>query len=83
VPEALTGAQPGITVVDLIPYFCTDQQDCAVVRNGLLLFRDDSHITATAAKAFVPVLEDMLEQSGLIPVRDGAAPPAQPAAPPA
>ncbi|MBO9578721.1 MAG: acyltransferase [Microbacteriaceae bacterium] len=69
VPEALTGAQPGITVVDLIPYFCTDQQNCAVVRNGLLLFRDDSHITATAARAFVPVLEDTLETSGLIPVR--------------
>jgi peptidoglycan/LPS O-acetylase OafA/YrhL len=68
VQEAVKGDEPGVTVVDLTPYFC-DGDTCAAVRNGYLLYRDDSHITATAAKALRPAIEDAVVQAGILPAQ--------------
>lgn len=66
IQEAVTGRQPGVTVVDLLPYFC-DGSRCVAVRNGLLLYRDASHLTATAARSLAPALADELETASLVP----------------
>jgi hypothetical protein len=66
VQKALIGQEKDVSVIDLTPYFC-DGDTCPAVRNGYLLYRDDSHITGTAALAMRPVLEESLVQSGIIP----------------
>ncbi|MBI9114872.1 acyltransferase family protein [Sanguibacter suaedae] len=66
IQESITGRQPGVTVVDLLPYFC-DGSQCVAVRNGLLLYRDDSHLTATAARSLAPALAHELEAASLVP----------------
>jgi len=66
IQQALTGGQPGVTVVDLLPYFCEDGT-CRAVQNGLLLYRDASHITATAAAALAPALGAAFDEHDLIP----------------
>jgi hypothetical protein len=53
-------------VIDMYPYLCSSAS-CPAVRNGLLLYRDDSHITATAAKTLEPVLDAAFVKAGLIP----------------
>ncbi|WP_289249494.1 acyltransferase family protein [Galbitalea sp. SE-J8] len=64
--NALTGDEKDVVPVDLTPYFC-DDGTCQAVRNHYLLYRDDSHLTATAAKALTPALEDAMVQAGVIP----------------
>ena len=66
IEKAVTGGEKDVTVVDLTPYFC-DGDTCPAVRNGYLLYRDESHITGTAALALRPVLEEQLVQAGIIP----------------
>ncbi|GHG45413.1 acyltransferase [Flavimobilis marinus] len=66
IQEAITGRQAGVTVIDLLPLFC-DGAQCAAVRNGLLLYRDDSHITATAARSLAPALEAALRENEIVP----------------
>jgi len=73
IQEALTGRQPDVHVVDLLPFFCDEEGTCAAARNGFLLYRDDSHISGSIAKAMAPGLEASLEEQGLIPQRDPAA----------
>jgi len=70
VPEVAAGKIPDVAVVDMLPYFC-DGATCAAVRNGLLLYRDDSHISATAATALAPALEQALVDQKAIPPRAG------------
>jgi peptidoglycan/LPS O-acetylase OafA/YrhL len=66
IQSALTGDRPNMSVIDLTPYFC-DGDTCPAVRNGYLLYRDDSHITGTAALAMKPVLEESLIEAGIVP----------------
>lgn len=66
IQQTLLGNQPNVTVVDMLPYFC-DGAECPAVRNGLLLYRDSSHITATAALALAPALEEALEEAKVAP----------------
>jgi peptidoglycan/LPS O-acetylase OafA/YrhL len=66
IQNAITGDEPNVSVIDLTPYFC-DGDTCPAVRNGFLLYRDDSHITGTAALALRPVLEESLITAGIIP----------------
>jgi hypothetical protein len=54
-----------VSTVDLTKYFCTEAL-CPAVRNSTLLYRDDSHITATAARALAPALDNALVDAGLI-----------------
>lgn len=66
VQKALIGDEKNVSVIDLTPYFC-DGEVCPAVRNGYLLYRDDSHITGTAALAMRSVLEESLVQAGIVP----------------
>jgi hypothetical protein len=70
VQKAITGDEKNVTVVDLTPYFCDTDDTCAAVRNGYLLYRDESHITGTAALALEPVLEQSMVQAGIIPAKN-------------
>jgi hypothetical protein len=35
------------------------------VRNGTLLYRDDSHLTATAVKALLPAIQAQVRDKGI------------------
>jgi hypothetical protein len=60
----LQGVLPPVTIVDLNGYLC-DGQICPAVRNGILLYRDDQHLSNTAAKALAPALSAALDQKGI------------------
>jgi peptidoglycan/LPS O-acetylase OafA/YrhL len=66
IQQALIGNEDKITVIDMYKYFCSSNI-CPAVRNGVLLYRDDSHISATAAKALAPELDKAFVNAGLIP----------------
>jgi peptidoglycan/LPS O-acetylase OafA/YrhL len=66
IEQSILGNENDIKVIDLYHYLCTGAT-CPAVRNGLLLYRDDSHITATAAKALEPALNAAFVKDGLIP----------------
>jgi peptidoglycan/LPS O-acetylase OafA/YrhL len=50
----------GASVIDVVPYFCTENT-CPPVIGGRVAFFDDSHVTATYARALVPLLEPPLK----------------------
>jgi peptidoglycan/LPS O-acetylase OafA/YrhL len=49
----------GATIVDLAPIICP-RDPCPVVLNGMIVYRDDHHMTATFATALAPVLSKAL-----------------------
>jgi peptidoglycan/LPS O-acetylase OafA/YrhL len=65
---AATGSQLGVTVIDFTGLLCDDGR-CPAVRNGILLYRDDSHLTATAARLLAPALDDALVGAELVEAR--------------
>ena len=65
VQDAVTGSDPNLVVIDLTPFLC-EGDTCFAVRNGYLLYRDDSHITATAARALRPAIEKALVDAGVL-----------------
>lgn len=52
-------------VLDLNKYLCGDEL-CYAVRNGLLLYRDDSHLTNTAAELLQVPITDELRKQGVL-----------------
>jgi peptidoglycan/LPS O-acetylase OafA/YrhL len=70
IQQSILGNENGVKVIDLYHYLCTGST-CPAVRNGLLLYRDSSHITATAAKALEPALNSGFETAGLVPSAKG------------
>ena len=70
IEQSILGNEDDVKVIDLYHYLCTGAT-CPAVRNGLLLYRDDSHITATAAKALEPALDSAFEKDGLVPTAKG------------
>ena len=46
-----------------------DDARCPTVRDGILLYRDSSHVTNTAMEALIPVFQRQLEAAGLVPGR--------------
>ena len=56
VTDQVRGQNLDIPVLDLNAYLCEDNK-CRAVRNGTLLYRDDSHLTATAVKALLPAVQ--------------------------
>jgi hypothetical protein len=56
------GKYPGARVVDLTRYLCT-RTTCPVVRDHVLIYRDRSHLTDTAARGLEPVLFSALKPS--------------------
>jgi hypothetical protein len=70
ITEAVRGNEPDVTVVDLDAYLC-DSVTCPAVRNGVLLYRDHSHITATASSLLAPAMDRELAAAGLITAGPG------------
>ncbi len=66
IQQTIIGNENKVTVVDMYKYFCS-ADTCPAVKNGVLLYRDDSHITATAAKALEPAFDQAFVSAGLIP----------------
>jgi hypothetical protein len=64
VTGALQGALSDLVVIDLNGYLCVHDV-CPAVRNGLLLYRDDTHLTNTAAKALAPAFGKALDHNGI------------------
>ncbi|WP_412734853.1 acyltransferase family protein [Krasilnikovia sp. MM14-A1259] len=60
------GRRPGVSDVDLTPALCPPGPRCPAVREGILLYRDGSHLTDTAAAVLAPRLEHELESQGLL-----------------
>ena len=58
----------GAGLVDLIPSICP-AMPCQVIRNGMIVYRDNHHLTATFSRSLAPELGQALEQYlvGLIP----------------
>jgi peptidoglycan/LPS O-acetylase OafA/YrhL len=63
VTDQLRGENLDIHVLDLNGYLC-DATLCPAVRNGTLLYRDDSHLTVTAVKALTSAIEAQLSAEG-------------------
>jgi peptidoglycan/LPS O-acetylase OafA/YrhL len=54
-------------VVDVNQYLCPGATKCPGVLDGILLYRDESHVTNTAMNALTPVVEMQLKNDGLEP----------------
>src|SRR5690606_9003597 len=50
----------GVTVVDPMPWFCTDEW-CPVVVGNVLVYRDTNHISVPYATLLAPLLADALQ----------------------
>ena len=66
-PDPLTDAatviaDPNVSIVDLSDFFCTDDT-CSAVVGGVLVFYDNSHMTATFTETLAPFLADPLLSS--------------------
>ena len=54
---------PGFKVVNPNPWFCT--QECPAVKDGIVAYRDSSHITVDIATALIPRLTQALRDQGV------------------
>lgn len=64
VTDQLRGENLDIPVLDVNPYLC-EGTTCPAVRNGTLLYRDDSHLSTTAVNALIPAIEQEIKEKGL------------------
>jgi peptidoglycan/LPS O-acetylase OafA/YrhL len=64
VTDQVRGENLDIPVLDVNAYLCEATQ-CRAVRNGTLLYRDDSHLTATAVKALLPAIQAQVRDKGI------------------
>ncbi|MFJ9635612.1 acyltransferase family protein [Streptomyces sp. NPDC101178] len=64
------GAVPGVRVIGVNQVLCPgDGPTCPAVRERILLYRDDAHLTNVAAVVLTPRLERLLTEAGMDPVR--------------
>ncbi|MGY3682630.1 peptidoglycan/LPS O-acetylase OafA/YrhL [Streptomyces sp. TE33382] len=72
-----SGALPGVRSISVNPVLCPGTgPDCPAVRDRVLLYRDDAHLTNAAAVVLTPRLERLLGESGALPVSGVSATPA-------
>lgn len=71
-------SHPTMKTIDLNPYVCPDGI-CAALRDGIVVYRDQQHITATFSARLAPALGTALRDAGLD--RDGASPSENPHSP--
>ncbi|GAA2828393.1 hypothetical protein GCM10010441_61050 [Kitasatospora paracochleata] len=66
--EAVAAGQvPGVRTVDVNAVLCPGAgRSCPAVRDGILLYRDDAHLTNTAAVVLTPRLDRLLTEAGLL-----------------
>ena len=72
--EAQAAAARGLPIrfVDMNDQICPTRE-CGVVRNGVVVFTDDNHLTASFSRSMAPVLGARLAAALRLPVRVGAA----------
>ncbi len=73
-----SGAVPGVRTISVNPALCPgDGPTCPAVRERVLLYRDDAHLTNAAAVVLTPRLERLLTEAGALPatVTPSTAPP--------
>ncbi|GAA2634589.1 hypothetical protein GCM10010425_39620 [Streptomyces spororaveus] len=69
-----SGALPGVRSVGVNRVLCPgDGPTCPAVLDRILLYRDDAHLTNTAAVVLTDRLERLLDEAGLLPAADAAA----------
>jgi peptidoglycan/LPS O-acetylase OafA/YrhL len=54
-------------VVNVNSYLCPGATKCPSVLDGVLLYRDESHVTNTAMVTLTPVIKTQLQKAGLVP----------------
>jgi hypothetical protein len=54
-------------VVNVNPYLCPGVTECPSVLDGVLLYRDESHVTNTAMVTLTPMIKTQLQKAGLVP----------------
>lgn len=64
--DVALGDVPGVEVVDVSGVVCAQADRCPAVLGGLLLYRDGSHLTATAVEALRPELERRLVETSAL-----------------
>ncbi|MDJ0382030.1 acyltransferase family protein [Streptomyces sp. G-G2] len=63
-----SGALPGVQTISVNPVLCPGTgPTCPAVRDRILLYRDDSHLTNVAAVVLTSRLERLLTDSGALP----------------
>jgi hypothetical protein len=67
--EAIAANATGASLISLADAICPGTGNCPVVMNGMIMFRDDHHLTATFAASLGPALDqqivDILVAGGL------------------
>jgi len=61
--DGLPARHPGVTVVDPTPIVCP-KGACPAIENGIVIHRDDNHVSATFARSVAKQFRAMLERSG-------------------
>jgi len=64
VTDQVRGENTDIPVLDVNAYLC-ETNKCRAVRNGILLYRDDSHLTNTAVNALMPAVMAQIRDKGI------------------
>jgi hypothetical protein len=64
VTDQLRGENTDIPIFDFTSYLC-DGSLCHGARNGILLYRDNSHLTATAARVLTEAFRQMIQVKGV------------------
>ncbi|MBG0826629.1 acyltransferase [Planomonospora sp. ID67723] len=66
--QVAAGERPGMRVLDMSPLLCPGTgRTCPAALDGIVLYRDDSHITDTLARRLAPRIERDLEDLDVIP----------------
>jgi peptidoglycan/LPS O-acetylase OafA/YrhL len=64
VTDQLRGENLDIPIFDFTSYLC-DGTRCHSVRNGILIYRDNSHLTATAARVLTEAFRQTVQAKGI------------------
>jgi peptidoglycan/LPS O-acetylase OafA/YrhL len=68
------GSVTGVEQVDLTEVLCPDDR-CPAVVDGVLVYRDESHLSDTYARSLTSVLGRALAATGALPTKDASAQP--------
>ncbi|MEY3561382.1 MAG: hypothetical protein RL068_534 [Actinomycetota bacterium] len=57
---------PGVSGLDLTPVLCPDGETCPVIMDGVIVYRDGSHMTNTFTRTLVDEFEAKLKEVGIL-----------------
>ena len=60
--DRAAAAEAQVPVIETASAMCPDGT-CPPVRNGVMVYRDDHHVTATYARTLLPLIQEQLEQT--------------------